>query len=141
MRVDVGYRYGTGYTLPARAPLLLTRIFTHVERIQTRERANLKKCPRAAYPWSSYPALSVKSFRLVVGRNGARASLVPSLVPRRSGRGEERTPGIYCLRMRAFSEISRKMGYSRNLPCNDYVEIPLQRIFARTSETAYVRVY
>ena len=63
--------------------------------------------------------------------------IVYSLVPRRSGRGEERTPGIYCLRMRAFSAISRKMGYSRNLPCNDYA---LHRIFARTACTR-IRFY
>ena len=46
-------------------------------------------------------------------------------------------PGIYCLLMRAFSQISGKMGYSRNLPCNDYVEISLHHIFVHTNETAY----
>ena len=43
------------------------------------------------------------------------------LVPRRSeGRGE-RTPGTHCLRMRLISEISRKIGYFSNPPCNDDV--------------------
>ena len=45
-----------------------------------------------------------------------------SLVPRRSeGRGEI-TPGTHCLRMRLISEISRKIGYFSNPPCNDDVE-------------------
>ena len=44
-----------------------------------------------------------------------------SLVPRRSeGRGE-RTPGTHCLRMHLISEISRKIGYFSNPPCNDDV--------------------
>ena len=34
------------------------------------------------------------------------------------GRGE-RTPGTHCLRMRLISEISRKIGYFSNPPCND----------------------
>ena len=47
--------------------------------------------------------------------------LAHSLVPRRSeGRGE-RTPGTHYLRMRLISEISRKIGYFSNLPCNDDV--------------------
>ena len=34
------------------------------------------------------------------------------------GGGGERTPRTHCLRMRLISEISRKIGYSSNLPCN-----------------------
>ena len=96
-----------------------------------------QSCLKARRPNHSYGVYNYDLIDVARAISVAMVKPLASLVPRRSGRGEERTPGIYCLRMRAFSEISRKMGYSRNLLCNDYVEIPLHRIFARTSETAY----
>ena len=95
-----------------------------------------------AYYSRNKPGVLYTSSQTTAPINGRRVTARTEILrdvqveaPRRSGRGEERTPGIYCLRMRALSEISRKMGYSRNLPCN---EIPLHRIFART---AYAKFY
>ena len=65
---------------------------------------------------------NLPNFVVSVTKNVTTAvSKVISLVPRRSeGRGE-RTPGTHCLRMRLISEISRKIGYFSNPPCNDDV--------------------
>ena len=66
------------------------------------------------YRWVQGFAESLKQTRIIV-------LVCISLVPRRSeGRGE-RAPGTHHLRMRLISEISRKIGYFSNPPCNNDV--------------------